>query len=124
MDIAKLNALYNCDPNPSRVVDVHSPASEPEKNVSSEGLFPNTGAKEDTSSTTSEKVLFSKPETGIETSSTKDEDNLFSKSVVENSMSLPKPEKGISAEGSVSEPGMEQEASSSEPEDFLPETGI
>jgi hypothetical protein len=101
MDIAKLNALYNCD----RVVGAHSPASEPEKGVSSEGLFPNTGAKEDTT-TTSQKVLFSKPETGIETFSTKHENNLFPKSVVEHSMSLPKPEKVASVEGSVSEPRM------------------
>jgi hypothetical protein len=70
-DIDMLNVLYSCDPNRFKM---DSPALKSHKNVS-EGLFPNT---------TSEKVMFSKPETGVDTSSIKQEDNSVSKSVVEN----------------------------------------
>jgi hypothetical protein len=102
MDLAKLNALYNCGPNYYRQSDTHSLPSEPEKGSSSEDLFSNSGMNKDASSTESEKKLFSNPETETETSSTEHEDNLFSKSIVENNASLLKPEKDISIEGSFS----------------------
>ncbi|XP_023710985.1 zinc metalloproteinase nas-4-like [Cryptotermes secundus] len=80
MDLAKLNALYNCD--------THSLPSDPTKGFSSEDLFSNSGMKKDTSSTESEKRLFSNPETETETSPSEHEDNT----------SPPKPEKDISSE--------------------------
>jgi hypothetical protein len=58
--------------------------------------------KKDTSSTESEKKLFSNPETETETSPSEHEDNLFSKSIVENNTSPPKPGKDMSTEGSFS----------------------
>jgi hypothetical protein len=104
MDLAKLNALYKCDPNLYRQGDIHSLPSEPEKGSSSEDLFSNSGRKKDTSSTESEKKSFSNPETETVTFPSEHEGNLFSKFTVENSTSLPKPEKDISVGGSFSKP--------------------
>jgi hypothetical protein len=118
-DIAKLNALYNCDPNLYRGLHTRSPASESEKGVASEYLFTNTATKEDSSSTTSEKESFSKPETEIDTTASKHGDKLFSKLVAENNMSAPKPGKNVMIGGLLSEPGTDQGASSSEAEDLL-----
>jgi hypothetical protein len=109
MDLAKLNALYNCGPSYYRGGHTHSPSSETEKGVpSEEDLFYTSGMKKDTSSTKPENDLFSKPETEIETSPSKREENLFSKSGLEKNMSLPKPKKDIPTEGSFSKPGIEK----------------
>jgi hypothetical protein len=82
LDIDKLNILYNCDLSEIlKIKDAHSLALKSEKNVT-QVLFPNT---------TSEKAMFSKPETGVDTSSTTQDDNSFSKSVVENNTILAQP---------------------------------